>query len=69
MKEYYFYKGSTPKNHARLVSLGRTLGLQFSRKITIGEKIAELANDGDARAAKICDENPDFFSFVWDINV
>ena len=67
MKEIYCFKGSTPENHLDLVSLGRSLGLQHSRQMTIGDKIAELANDGDARAAQICAENPNFFSFVCDI--
>lgn len=43
------------------------IGLQHCRRMTIGAKIAELANDGDARAAQICAENPNFFSFVCDI--
>lgn len=67
MREIFCYKGSTPDNHAELVSIGRKIGLQPSIKMTIGDKIAELANDGDARAAQICAENPHFFSFVCDI--
>lgn len=67
MREIYCYKGSTPKSHSELLSLGASLGLQHCRQMTIGDKIAELANDGDARAAQICAENPHFFSFVCDI--
>lgn len=67
MREIFCYNGSTPENHLEIVSIGRRLGLRYSRKMTIGDKIAELANDGDARAAQICAENPNFFSFVCDI--
>jgi len=67
MREIYCYKGSTPETHREIVSLGRILGLQHCRRMAIGDKIAELANDGDARAARICAENPHFFSFVCDI--
>lgn len=67
MREIFCYNGSTPENHAEIVSIGRKLGLQHVRKMTIGDKIAELANDGDARAARICAENPHFFSFVCDL--
>lgn len=67
MREIYCYKGSTPKSHRELLRLGASLGLQHCRQMTIGDKIAELANDGDARAARICAENPHFFSFVCDI--
>ena len=64
MKEIYCYKGSTKETHSEIVSLGVSLGLQHCRHMSIGDKIAELANDGDARAARICAENPHFFSFV-----
>lgn len=67
MKEIYCYMGSKPENHLELVSLGRRLGLQNCRKMTIGDQIAELANNGSARAARICAENPHFFSFVCDL--
>lgn len=67
MREIFCYKGSTPETHREIVSLGASLGLQNCRRMTIGDKIAELANDGDARAARICAENPHFFSFVCDL--
>ncbi len=67
MKQFYCYLGSTPENHHELVSIGRKLGLWDCRRMTIGDKIAELANDGDERAARICAEHPNFFSFVCDL--
>lgn len=67
MREIYCFKGSAAENHRDLILLGASLGLQHCRRMTIGDKIAELANDGDARAARICAENPHFFSFVCDI--
>ena len=67
MREIFCYKGSTPETHGEIISLGASLGLHHCRRMTIGDKIAELANDGDARAARICAENPHFFSFVCDI--
>jgi len=67
MKEIYCYQGSTKETHSDIISLGASLGLQNCRRMSIGDKIAELANDGDARAAQICAENQNFFSFVCDI--
>lgn len=67
MREIYCYLGSTPESHRQLVSIGRSLGLHNCRRMSIGDFIAELANDGDARAAQICAEHPHFFSFVCDI--
>lgn len=67
MREIYCFMGSTAETHREIVSLGRKLGLHNCSRMTIGDKIAELASDGDARAARICAENPHFFSFVCDL--
>lgn len=60
----YVYQGSDKESHFEIVSLGAKIGLQNIRKMSIGEKIAELANSGCARAAKICEDNPKFFKAI-----
>ena len=57
----YTYKGSTKENHMEIVTLGWQFGLQNIRKTTMGEKIAELANDGNERAQQVCESHPEFF--------
>ena len=54
--------GSTKENHNKLISLGMRFGVQHIRKMTIGEKITELANNGNEEAKKICMENKEFFT-------
>lgn len=61
MKTQFIYLGSTKETHMKIVSLGCQMGLQDIRKMTMGEKLAELANGGNNRAIKICLENPQFF--------
>lgn len=60
----YVYKGSKKDNHGEIVSLGVKIGLQNIRKMSIGEKIAELANRGYKPAIKICEDNPKFFTSI-----
>lgn len=60
----FVYKGSDKDSHSEIVSLGCMLGLQNIRKMSMGEKIAELANDGNKLAVKIANENPKFFDFA-----
>ena len=43
------------------MNIGRAMGAQHIRKMTIGEHIAALANRGDARAIQYCEANPD----IW----
>lgn len=45
-----------------VVSLGWQFGLQNIRKMSMGEKIAELANDGNERAQQVCKSHPEFFT-------
>ena len=58
----YTYKGSTKENHMEVVSLGWQFELQNIRKMSMGEKIAELANDGNERAQQVCESHPEFFT-------
>lgn len=60
----YNYKGSTKENHREMISLGRSIGLQNIRKMSMGDKIAEMANNGNEKARAICSENPEFFSII-----
>ena len=64
MKTTFIYNGSTKENHFKMISLGRMLGLQNVRKMSIGDKIAELANNGNDRAVAICENNGVFFSKI-----
>lgn len=61
MKTYRFI-GTTKDNHMELVSIGIRFGLQHIRKMTIGEKIAELANKGNEEAKQECEAHPEFFT-------
>lgn len=60
----YVYKGSDKDSHSEIVSLGAKIGLQHIRKMSIGEKITELANRGYKPAIKICEDNPKFFESI-----
>ena len=60
MKTFRF-KGSTPETRNTLLVLGRALGCQHSRKMTIGDTIAANANKGDVRAIEACEAHPELF--------
>ena len=60
--EKYIYKGSSKENHHKIIDLGRQFGIQHIRKMSTGEKIAEMANQGVARAQQVCSEYPELFS-------
>jgi hypothetical protein len=58
----YTYKGLTKENHGKLVMLGIQFGIQNIRQMSIGEKIADLANNGNEKAQKTCEEHPEYFA-------
>ena len=60
MKTFRFI-GSTPETRNTIIMLGRALGCQHSRKMTIGDTIAANANNGNVRAIKACEAHPDLF--------
>lgn len=60
----FVYKGSNPDSHGAIIMLGSKLGLQNLRKMSMGDKICELANLGNERAKNICSENPTFFESI-----
>lgn len=57
----FVYLGSNKENHRQITVLGRELGLQDIRSMTMGEKIAILANEGNLKAIEICKNNEQFF--------
>lgn len=61
METHFIYLGSTKETHRQIVYLGLVMGVKDIRKMSIGAKIAEMANNGDDKAQKICLENPQFF--------
>lgn len=58
------YIGSTPQTRSTLLMLGRTLGCQNSRKMTIGDAIAENANNGNGRFVAACEAHPELFEVI-----
>lgn len=60
MKTFTFI-GSTKENHFSLICLGKKFGIQHIRKMTIGEAIAQFANDGNKMAFETCEAHPEFF--------
>ena len=44
--------------------LGRALGCQHSRKMTIGDTIAANANKGNVRAIEACEAHPELFEAI-----
>lgn len=63
MKTFRF-KGSTPETRNTLLMLGRALGCQHSRKMTIGDTIAANANNGNVRAFSACEAHPELFEII-----
>ena len=61
MKKNYTYLGTTKANHTAIISLGMQFGLQHIRKMSIGEAIALMANEGDESYMAACEEHPEFF--------
>ena len=63
MKTYRFI-GSTTETRNTILMLGRALGCQRSRKMTIGDAIAANANNGNARAIEACEAHPELFEAI-----
>lgn len=63
MKTFRFF-GSTPETHNTILMLGRALGCQHSRKMTIGDTIATNANNGEVRAIEACEAHPELFEAI-----
>lgn len=55
------YLGSTKATRMIVLSLGNKFGCQHCRKMTIGDKIAELATNGNAAALEECKKYPQLF--------
>ena len=64
MKTYKYLGTSTRESRRKLLNIGRAMGAQHIRKMTIGEHIAALANRGDARAIQYCEANSDIWQCV-----
>lgn len=63
MKAFRFI-GSTTENRNTILMLGRALGCQHSRKMTIGNTIAANANNGNVEAIGACEAHPEFFEII-----
>lgn len=64
MRAYIYLGTSTRENKRKLLNIGRAMGAQHIRKMTIGEHIAARANMGDARAIAYCEANQDIWQRV-----
>ena len=64
MRAYIYLGTDGRESRRRLLNIGRAMGAQHIRKMTIGEHIAALANRGDARAIQYCETNPDIWQCV-----
>lgn len=56
--------GSTTETRNIILMLGRALGCQYSRKMTIGDTIAASANNGNVRAIEVCEAHPELFETI-----
>ena len=63
MKTFRFI-GSTSETRNTLLMLGRALGCQHSRKMTIGDTLAANANNGNVKAIDACEAHPDLFEII-----
>ena len=63
MKTFRFF-GSAPETHNTILMIGRALGCQHSRKMTIGDTIAANANNGNVRAIEACEAHSELFEAI-----
>ena len=64
MSTYTYIGTPTRESRRKLLNIGRAMGAQHIRKMTIGEHIAARANMGAARAIAYCEANPEIWRRV-----